>query len=78
MAKRARKVTGDKEELRSALRLVEETLGVVKVEVKTGSCADLARLVQLRRELKQEVEADNIREIKVTWVEPELEYVEET
>ena len=57
----------------SALRLVEDTLSAMRLEVKSGSCADLTRLLQLQRELKKEEEVDHIRRIEVTWVDPESE-----
>ena len=57
-----------------ALQLVEETIGKVKtkVETKTGSSADLCRLLQLEIDLKRSIEARRIREVKVTWVDPQF------
>ena len=49
----------------------------MEIEVKSGSCTDLARLIQMRKELTTELEKDSIKEIKVTWVEPDLESVAE-
>ena len=57
----------------SALRLVEDTLEAMRLQVKSGSCADLTRLLQLQRELKKEEEVDQIRRIEVTWIDPESE-----
>ena len=60
-------------ERRSVLRLVEDTLQTLQLEVKSGSCADFARLLQIQRELRQEAGAEDIREVEVTWIEPASE-----
>jgi hypothetical protein len=72
-----KKRSGTKEELRNALMSVEKALGTIELEVKSGSCTDLARLIQMRKELTAELEKDSIKEIRVTWVEPDLESVSE-
>ena len=72
-----KKGSGNREELRSALHSVEKALATIEIEVKSGSCTDLARLIQMRKELTAELEKDSIKEIKVTWVEPDLESVVE-
>jgi hypothetical protein len=72
-----KKGSGHKVELRNALQSVEKALGTIEIEVKSGSCTDLARLIQMRRELTAELEKESIKEIKVTWVEPDLESVAE-
>lgn len=72
-----KKRSGTKEELRNALKSVEKALGTIELEVKSGSCTDLARLIQMRKELTAELEKDSIKEIRVTWVEPDLESVSE-
>jgi hypothetical protein len=72
-----KKGSGTKEELRNALQSVEKALGAIELEVKSGSCTDLARLIQMRKELTAELEKDSIKEIRVTWVEPDLESVTE-
>ena len=72
-----KKGSGHKEELRNALQSVEKALGTMAIEVKSGSCTDLVRLIQMRRELTAELEKESIKEIKVTWVEPDLESVAE-
>jgi hypothetical protein len=63
-------------ERRSVLRLVESVLQRLQLEVKSGSCADFTRLLQLQRELRREEDAENVRKIEVTWVDPvpETEY----
>jgi hypothetical protein len=68
-----KKGSGNREELRNALQAVERALGTMEIEVKSGSCTDLARLIQMRKELTTELEKDSVKEIKVTWVEPDLE-----
>jgi hypothetical protein len=55
---------------RSVLRLVEEALQTLQLDVKSGSCADFTRLLQLQRELKKEEDIENVRKIEVTWVDP--------
>ena len=55
---------------KSILRVVEEALRNLQLEVKSGSCADFARLLQLLRELRKEEEIENVREIEVTWIDP--------
>ena len=72
-----KKGSGNREQLRSALQSVERALAKIEIEVKSGSCTDLARLIQMRKELTAELEKDSIKEIKVTWVEPDLESVVE-
>ncbi len=62
------KGSGAKDELRNALQSVEKALGTIELEVKSGSCTDLARLIQMRKELTAELEKDSIKEIRVTWV----------
>ena len=68
-----KKRAGSKTELRNALQSVEKALGTMELEVKSGSCADFARLIQMRKELTAELHKEGIKEIKVTWVEPDLE-----
>ena len=67
----------NKEELRNALDSIEKALATIEIEVKSGSCADFARLIQMRRDLLAELEQESTKEIKVTWVEPDLESVAE-
>ena len=55
---------------RDILRQVEEALRTLELEVKSGSCADFTRLLQLRKELSKEGEAEDIRRIEVTWIDP--------
>lgn len=57
-----------------ALQEIEETLAKVKqnVEGKTGSTADMARLIDMKINMRKHLEAKNIKEIEVTWVDPEF------
>ncbi len=57
-------------ERRDILRQVEDAIYTLELEVKSGSCADFTRLLQLRKELSKEGESENIRKIEVTWIDP--------
>ena len=56
---------------KNLLTLVRNMLNTMRVQVKSGSCADFARLLQLQRELTKERESESIRQIEVKWIEPE-------
>jgi hypothetical protein len=54
---------------RDVLRLVEDAIETLELEVKAGSCTDFTRLLQLQRELSKQGETENIRKIEVTWID---------
>jgi len=60
----------DKTEIKSALESVKRALKALEIKVKDGSATDLVRLLQLRKELMEELTSEGIEEIRVTWVEP--------
>ena len=64
-------------DIQSALKSVEKALRTLELTVKEGSAADMARLLQLRKELREELSNEGIEEIRVTWVEPKMESVTE-
>jgi hypothetical protein len=72
-----KKSSVNKAEIKSALRSVEKALGALEIRVKDGSATDLVRLLQLRKELMEELTNEGIEEIRVTWVEPKAESVSE-
>ena len=55
---------------RDVLRMIEDAIETLELDVKSGSCTDFTRLLQLQRELSKEGEAENIRKIEVTWIDP--------
>ena len=67
----------NKAEIKSALQSVEKALGTLEIKVKDGSATDLVRLLQLRKDLMEELTNEGIEEIRVTWVEPKAESVSE-
>jgi hypothetical protein len=67
----------NKADIKSALHAVEKALGTLEIKVKDGSATDLARLLQLRKELMEELTNEGIEEIRVTWVAPKMESVSE-
>jgi hypothetical protein len=44
-------------------------LMVAKIQTRTFSIADLCKLLQFEKELEKEQQTENIKEIKVTWVD---------
>ena len=68
--------TDEKERCRShKAALIEQVIDSIVQRVKDdklkGTIADLVRLLQLQRELKDDLEPEEPREIKVTWVDSE-------
>lgn len=63
-------ITPRHKEKRDVLRMVEDAIETLELDVKSGSCADFTRLLQLQRELSKEGETENIRKIEVTWIDP--------
>jgi hypothetical protein len=55
---------------RDVLRIVEDAIETLELDVKSGSCTDFTRLLQLQRELSKEGESNDIRKIEVTWIDP--------
>jgi hypothetical protein len=63
-------LVADESELYAALEGAITDIAVqLKDKVIKGSISDLARLYALRNELKKQNESENIREVKVTWVD---------
>jgi len=67
----------NKADIKRALHSVEKALGTLEIKVKDGSATDLVRLLQLRKELMEELANEGIEEIRVTWVEPRMESASE-
>jgi hypothetical protein len=61
----------------SSLEIVEQMIDQIRNTVKQGTCADLARLIQLRTDLREAHERGQIREIKVQWVKPGREFFQD-
>ena len=59
--------------VRDALKEVEEMLEKIKAkqEAKTGTVSDFCRLMQMRIDLQTQLDVENVREIKVTWLDPD-------
>jgi hypothetical protein len=63
----------DPQPYQEALEVVRKTLAKLNrhIDNKTGSTADLTRMLRIQIELSKVVDQQNIREIQVTWVRPE-------
>ena len=63
----------DPQPYQEALEVVRKTLAKLTrhIDNKTGSTADLTRMLRIQIELSKVVDQQNIREIQVTWVRPE-------
>ena len=56
------------------LDIIDHLIEKVRDSVTKMTCGDLVRLLQLRKEMLQEEELDQIREVHVTWEsEPETD-----
>jgi hypothetical protein len=64
-------------DIETTLHSVEKAMAELQVKVKAGTPSDLVRLMQLRKDLMEELDNDAIEEIRVTWVEPKPESVTE-
>jgi hypothetical protein len=60
-----------------SLKIVEQMIDQIREKVKQGTCADLTRLIQLRKELREAQEKGQIRRIEVQWVRPGAEFFED-
>jgi hypothetical protein len=61
----------------SSLQIVEQMIDQIREKVKQGTCADLTRLIQLRKDLREAQERGWIRKIEVQWVKPGSEFFED-
>ena len=61
----------------NSLKIVEQMIDRIRENVKQGTCADMTRLIQLRKELRETQERGQVRKIEVQWVKPGPEFFED-
>jgi methionine aminopeptidase len=64
----------DIDSYREALRIVKEVVDAAKEHLKKDqtSAAEFGKLLNLQLDLQKKVNADNIKEIECTWIDPEF------